>query len=77
MPEATVAAIITRGDDATRVLLTRRNGQPFRGLWCLPGGHIDRFERARDAVIRRTSSLSRALLGAALHVRAVARPEAR
>jgi 8-oxo-dGTP diphosphatase len=52
MPEATVAAIIVRSDDASRILLTRRNGPPFKGLWCLPGGHIDRFERARVAVIR-------------------------
>jgi 8-oxo-dGTP diphosphatase len=52
MPETTVAAIILQHDDATRILLTRRNGPPFKGLWCLPGGHIDRFERARLAVIR-------------------------
>jgi 8-oxo-dGTP diphosphatase len=33
-------------------LLTRRNVEPFKGLWCLPGGHIDRFEPAKKAVIR-------------------------
>ena len=52
MPETTVAAIITRGDDATTILLTRRSIPPFEGQWCLPGGHIDRFEAARSAVIR-------------------------
>lgn len=52
MPETTVAAIIVRSDDVGQILLTRRNGPPFKGLWCLPGGHIDRFERARLAVIR-------------------------
>jgi 8-oxo-dGTP diphosphatase len=52
MPETTAAAIITRGDDATRILLTRRSIPPFEGRWCLPGGHIDRFEAARAAVIR-------------------------
>jgi 8-oxo-dGTP diphosphatase len=52
MPETTVAAIITQSDDATRVLLTRRSVPPFEGRWCLPGGHIDRFEAARVAVIR-------------------------
>jgi 8-oxo-dGTP diphosphatase len=52
MPETTVAAIITRSDDATRILLTRRRIAPFEGRWCLPGGHIDRFEAARVAVIR-------------------------
>jgi 8-oxo-dGTP diphosphatase len=52
MPEATVAAVIVWGDDPARILLTRRNGRPFKGMWCLPGGHIDRFEPAREAVIR-------------------------
>ena len=42
MPETTVAAIITSTqEDTTRVLLTRRNIAPFKGQWCLPGGHID------------------------------------
>jgi 8-oxo-dGTP diphosphatase len=51
--KATVGAIITRqaqGDE--EILLTERNIQPFAGQLCLPGGHIDRFETARDAVIR-------------------------
>jgi 8-oxo-dGTP diphosphatase len=53
LPEATVAAIITPPDgDTSRILLTRRGGEPFRGQWCLPGGHIDRYEAARDAIIR-------------------------
>jgi 8-oxo-dGTP diphosphatase len=52
MPETTVGAIITRSDDATRILLTRRRVPPFKGWWCLPGGHIDHFEAARAAVIR-------------------------
>lgn len=25
---------------------------PFKGEWCLPGGHIDPYEPAREAVIR-------------------------
>jgi 8-oxo-dGTP diphosphatase len=49
----TVGAIIAIQDDGVeKILLTRRNVEPFRGQWCLPGGHIDRFETARDAVIR-------------------------
>ena len=53
MPETTVAAIVTTGDSgAPRILLTRRNVEPFRGQWCLPGGHIDQDEPVRDAVIR-------------------------
>jgi 8-oxo-dGTP diphosphatase len=53
MPEATVAAIVeTRGGGAPKILLTRRNVKPFKGQWCLPGGHIDRYEPVRSAVIR-------------------------
>jgi 8-oxo-dGTP diphosphatase len=52
MPEANVAAIITRTGHSDKVLLTRRNIEPFKGHWCLPGGHIDRCERARAAVLR-------------------------
>lgn len=51
--QATVAAIITRqvnGD--CEVLLTRRGYPPFQGHWCLPGGHIDRYEPAENAIIR-------------------------
>ena len=50
MPIATVAAIIK--NEAGKILLTRRNIEPFKGQWCLPGGHIDEFEPAREAVIR-------------------------
>ena len=52
MPETTVAAIVTPPGDPGRVLLTRRNGKPFKGQWCLPGGHIDPYEPAREAAIR-------------------------
>lgn len=50
MPIATVAAIIK--NDEEKILLTRRNVEPFKGQWCLPGGHIDQFEKVEDAVIR-------------------------
>jgi len=50
MPIATVAAIIT--NEGGKILLTRRNIEPFKGQWCLPGGHIDENEKALDAVIR-------------------------
>ena len=53
MPEATVAAIVTTVDTSTvKVLLTCRNIEPCKDQWCLPGGHIDQYESARDAVIR-------------------------
>jgi 8-oxo-dGTP diphosphatase len=50
MPKATVAAIIK--NEAGKILLTRRNVEPFKGQWCLPGGHIDENEKAFDAVVR-------------------------
>ena len=50
MPITTVAAIIKNDED--KILLTRRNVEPFKGQWCLPGGHIDANEKALDAVIR-------------------------
>jgi 8-oxo-dGTP diphosphatase len=53
VPNATVAAIIiTRQAGVEQILLTRRNVEPFKGMWCLPGGHIDQYETAKDAVVR-------------------------
>ncbi len=53
MAKATVAAVVTPiNGDSMRVLLTRRSISPFRGSWCLPGGHIDDFESAAYAVCR-------------------------
>jgi len=53
MPNATVGAIILDPDKCIdTVLLTLRNVSPFKGQWCLPGGHIDPFESAHDAVLR-------------------------
>ena len=53
MPKTTVVAIITASEGPeTRIVLTRRGGEPFKGLWCLPGGHIDLYESVRDAIIR-------------------------
>ena len=53
MPQATVAAVIlTHTDDGSFVLLTKRAGPPFEGMFCLPGGHIEKNEQAQAAVIR-------------------------
>lgn len=46
---ATVGAIIKKEG---KVLLVKRNHEPFKGYWCLPGGHIDFGETAEQAVIR-------------------------
>ena len=53
MPKTTVAAIVYPvGGDRRTILLTRRNVNPFKELWCLPGGHIEDFETAEQAVVR-------------------------
>ncbi|NQT94590.1 MAG: NUDIX hydrolase [Lentisphaerae bacterium] len=53
MAAATVAAVILGSEGPGRsVLLTRRNVEPFKGAWCLPGGHIDPYEEAETAVVR-------------------------
>ncbi|MBD3322487.1 MAG: NUDIX domain-containing protein [Chitinivibrionales bacterium] len=53
MPNATAGALILNDDNnGEKVLLTKRNIPPFRGHWCLPGGHIESYETALDAVVR-------------------------
>ncbi|MBN2391102.1 MAG: NUDIX hydrolase [Anaerolineae bacterium] len=52
-PDASVAAIITLQDACgTKVLLTMRNHEPFKGYWCLPGGHVEANEPIEDAIRR-------------------------
>ncbi len=53
MTKATVAAIVTPDDGGLdTILLTKRSIPPFQGHWCLPGGHIDDYETAEEAVVR-------------------------
>jgi 8-oxo-dGTP diphosphatase len=53
MPKTTVVAIITASEGPEiRIVLVRRGSEPFKGEWCLPGGHIDLYEPAREAIIR-------------------------
>ncbi|MBN2272969.1 MAG: NUDIX hydrolase [Bacteroidales bacterium] len=53
MPKTTVGAVLTRViDGEVRILLTRRNVEPYKNYWCIPGGHIEENENALDAVIR-------------------------
>ena len=47
--KTTVGAIIEKDG---KILLTKRNIEPYKGDWCLPGGHIEYFEPAKNAVIR-------------------------
>lgn len=49
----TVGGIITRDNNGRlEILLTRRNVQPFKDKWCIPGGHVELYEDAVSAVIR-------------------------
>lgn len=49
----TVGAIIVKEDrEGQKILLTKRGITPFLGKWCLPGGHIDPGEPAKQAIIR-------------------------
>ena len=53
MAKTTVGGIIARMKHKNlEVLLTRRNVEPFKNMWCIPGGHIELYEDAITAVIR-------------------------
>jgi 8-oxo-dGTP diphosphatase len=45
------SALIVR-DEASRILLGRRNKDPHRGSWILPGGKIHAFETIAEAAAR-------------------------
>ncbi|NCO11073.1 hypothetical protein CO038_02750 [Candidatus Pacearchaeota archaeon CG_4_9_14_0_2_um_filter_39_13] len=48
--EVAVAGII---EDKGKIFLTKRNRALVEGgKWCLPGGHVDKWERAEDAMKR-------------------------
>jgi len=52
-PKTTVAAIISKlQGEKEYVLITKRRINPYINKWCLPGGHINRYETAKDAIIR-------------------------
>ena len=48
-PKATTCAILER---ESKIIMTKRTVSPFKGSWCIPGGHIMIGEKARDAIIR-------------------------
>jgi len=37
---------------ADEVLLVRRKNEPFRGMWCIPGGFVDPDEKVLDGALR-------------------------
>jgi 8-oxo-dGTP diphosphatase len=49
--KATTGALIVRDG---KILMTKRNIDPYKGYWCVPGGHIEFGETAEDAIIRET-----------------------
>jgi 8-oxo-dGTP diphosphatase len=52
-PNTTVAAIISEFKEGNEyILLTKRKVDPYINKWCLPGGHINKYESAENAVIR-------------------------
>lgn len=48
-PKVACAALLVQEG---RVLLVRRSMQPHRGLWSLPAGFMNAYERAEEAVVR-------------------------
>lgn len=51
-PALTVDVAIVTREAAPRVLLIRRQKEPFAGSWALPGGFVDENERLADAARR-------------------------
>ncbi|MFP4068506.1 MAG: NUDIX hydrolase [Spirochaetaceae bacterium] len=47
--KATVGAIV---ESNGKILLERRSIEPFAGMWCIPGGHIEFGEPVEDAMKR-------------------------
>lgn len=45
----TVDAVV---EQSGHILLVRRRSEPGKGLWALPGGHLEEFERLEDGMIR-------------------------
>lgn len=48
-PKVTCGAIIERKG---KILLIKRNTEPYRNYWCLPGGHIEWGEKAEKTIRR-------------------------
>lgn len=46
------AACVVYNEARTHILLTKRNIEPFKDHWCVPGGHIDKFESCKTAADR-------------------------
>lgn len=52
-PKATVGAVLFHPNgDRSKILLTKRNIEPFKDYWCFPGGHVEENEKLIKAVER-------------------------
>jgi|SRR3989304_8295688 len=49
VPKPAVDTIILNG---RKVLMTKREGEPFKGLWKFPGGMVDNDETVEQAAVR-------------------------
>ncbi|MBW3015486.1 NUDIX hydrolase [Candidatus Woesearchaeota archaeon] len=47
----TVAALCVK-EETGKILVLKRNNEPFKGKWCLPGGHVDPGEDIEKALER-------------------------
>lgn len=50
-PHVVVTAVVIKGNS---ILLTERKNPPFKGMWSLPGGHLEFGEQLEEAAIRET-----------------------
>ena len=46
------AALLSKKNNAMRILLIRRGNEPFKGMWALPGGFVDMDETCEHAAVR-------------------------
>ena len=48
----TVSILVVRDG---KILLVRRTGETWHGMWAVPGGHVDEGETVREAAVREAS----------------------
>ncbi|MBL8795322.1 MAG: NUDIX hydrolase, partial [Planctomycetia bacterium] len=51
-PAVTVDVVVVTRAAPRRVLLIRRQGEPFAGYWAIPGGFVDEHETLETAARR-------------------------
>jgi 8-oxo-dGTP diphosphatase len=49
IPKLTVDGVIFNDNE---ILLVKRNKEPFKGRWALPGGFVEYNEKVEDAIVR-------------------------